>query len=68
MEDKELIKVHRIMILHTVSNYLLSEYRREKHVRSQSPIIRIKVRQAYLCINDKHNATIGMHARPIRPH
>jgi hypothetical protein len=26
------------------------------------------MREAYLCTNDKHNATIRMHARPIRPH
>jgi hypothetical protein len=44
MEDMELIEVHRIAILHIVSNYLLSEYIREKHVRSQAPIIRIMVR------------------------
>jgi hypothetical protein len=26
------------------------------------------VREAFLCANNKHNATIRMHARPIRPH
>jgi hypothetical protein len=26
------------------------------------------MREAFWCIGDKHNATISMHARPMRPH
>jgi hypothetical protein len=53
MEDNYFIGVHNTTLHHIIYNHRLLELGREKH---------------FGYIGDKHDATIKMHARPIRPH
>jgi hypothetical protein len=53
MEDSYFIDVYNTTLHHIIHNQCLLEYRWEEH---------------FGCIGDKHDGTIRMHARPIRPH